>query len=101
MNDWMLTVKIFFHNHTPTLSESHPALRKMTLNEEIIDVIKRQSRVNILPAKILSELRFDINEENSMFKPQNIYNAKTEIKRQMFETFTSVQTLMQQLKKKN
>ena len=96
----MLTVKFFFHNHTFTLFESHSALRKMTLNEKIIDVIKRQNRINILSAKILSELRFNINEKNSMFKSQNIYNAKTKIKRQIFETFTSVQTLMQQFKKK-
>ena len=77
----MLTMKIFFHNHIFILSESHSALRKMMLNEKIIDDIKRQNRVDILPTKILSELRFDINEENSMFKPQNIYNAKTKIKR--------------------
>ena len=68
INDWMLTIKIFFHNHIFTFFKSHSALRKITLNEKIIDVIKRQSRVNILPIKILFELRFDINEENSMFK---------------------------------
>ena len=86
----MLTIKIFFHNHIFILSESYSALRKMTLNEKIINVIKRQNRVNILLIKILSELQFDINEKNSMFKSQNIYNAKTKIKRQMLEAFTSV-----------
>ena len=86
----MLTMKIFCHNHPPTLSKSHSALRKMTLNEEIIDVIKRQNKINILSIKILSELRFNINEENLIFKSQNIYNAKTKIKRQMLEAFTSV-----------
>ena len=86
----MLTTKNYFHNHIFILSESHSALRKITLNEKIIDVIKQQSKINILSIKILFELRFDINEKNSMFKFQNIYNAKTKIKRQMFKTFTSV-----------
>ena len=64
----MLTMKIFFYNHIFTLSKLYSAIRKIALNEKVIDVIKRQSKVNILSAKILSELRFDINEKNSLFK---------------------------------
>lgn len=96
-NDWMLTVEDPSHNHTPTLPGSHPALRKLALTEEVVEVIKNQSRVDIAPAKTITTLRLDTDEENPMFKSQDIYNAKAEIKRQALGGFTPIQTLMHQL----
>lgn len=98
---WMLTVEDPFHNHTPTLPGSHPALRKLALTEEVVDVIKRQSKVDIAPAKIISGLRLNTDEENPMLKRQDIYNAKTVIKRQILGAFTPVQALMQQLERED
>lgn len=100
-NDWMLTVEDPSHNHTPTLPGSHPALRKLALNHEVMEVIKNQSRVDIAPAKIITTLRLDTDEENPMLKPQDIYNAKAAIKRRALGGFTPVQALMHQLDREN
>lgn len=89
-DDWMLTVEDPSHNHTPTLPGSRPALRKLVLTEEIVDVIKRQSKIDIAPVKLITILRFDTDQKSFMFKPQNIYNAKAKIKRPALETFTFV-----------
>lgn len=99
--DWILTVENPSHNHLPTLAGSHPALRKLALTEKVVDVIKRQSRINIAPAKIITSLRLDTDEENPMFKPQDIYNAKTDLKRRQLGSFTPVQALMHQLDRKD
>ena len=100
-DDWKLIVKNSSHNHSSTLSESHSALRKIALNEKIMNSIQKQFRANIASAQILSILRLDKKEENSMFKSQNIYNAKMKIKRKKLDALTSVQTLMKQLNEGN
>ena len=89
------------HNHSSTFFESHSALRKTASNEKIINSIQRQFKANIASAQILSILRFDKKEENSMFKSQNIYNAKMKIRRKKFDALISVQILMKQLNEKN
>ena len=88
--DWMLTVEDLSHNHEPTLSGAHPALRRLAMTEDVMNAIKNQSRVDIQPAKILSALHVDINED-LILKPQDIYNAKTELKRRQLESFTFIQ----------
>ena len=100
-DDWKLIVKNSSHNYFFTLSESHSALRKIALNEEITNSIQRQFRANIAFVQILSILRLDKKEENSMFKSQNIYNAKMKIRRKKLDALTSVQILMQQLNEEN
>ena len=100
-DDWKLIVKNSFHNHFSTLFESHSALKKIALNEKIMNNIQRQFKANIVFVQILSILRFDKKEENFMFKSQNIYNAKMKIKRKKFDALTFVQILMKQLNEKN
>ena len=90
------------YNHFVTFSESHFVLRKIVLNEKaVLDRIKNQIKVEILSAKILTILRLDKNEKDSLFKSQNIYNVKQKIKRQKLKSLTNVQILMKQLNEKN
>ena len=100
-DDWKLIVKNLFYNHFSTLFESHFTLRKIALNEKIMNSIQRQFKANIAFAQILSILRLDKKEENSMFKSQNIYNAKMKIRRKKLDALTFVQILMKQLNEKN
>lgn len=97
--EWILTVEDASHNHAPTLAGSHPALRKIALDNAAMDAIRRQSRVDVPPAKILSSLRLDQNEENPLFKKQDIYNAKQEIRRKGLGALTPIQALMKQLRR--
>ena len=96
-DDWKLIVKNSFYNHFFTLSESHFALRKIAINENIINNIYKQFKANIASAQILSILRLNKNEKNYMFKSQNIYNVKIKIRRQKFDALISIQTLINQL----
>ena len=89
-----MIVKNLFYNHFFTLFETHFILSKIVLNEKIINNIYKQFKANIAFVQILSVLRLDKKEENSMFKSQNIYNAKMKMKRQKFDALIFIQTLM-------
>lgn len=42
--DWSLTIENDEHNHTATLPGAHPSLRKLPMDDEVINVIKQQSK---------------------------------------------------------
>ena len=73
-------MKKSFYNYFFTLSKSHCALRKIALNENIMNSIHKQFKANIAFVQVLSILRLDKNKNKFMFKSQNIYNAKMKIK---------------------
>ncbi len=72
----MLSIKNSAHNHIFTLLESHSALRKLIMINEIQAEIAKQSRIRITSKQILITLRINENSDNSMFKSFNIYNVK-------------------------
>ncbi len=69
---WHLSVKCPEHNHSATLLGAHPVHRKATMTSEIIREIEKEVRKSSVAAFILTGLRLDLDEENSIFKPQNI-----------------------------
>ena len=89
------------HNHSATVEGSHPSLRKLAITPAIADEIVRATKVQMKPSQILSSLRLgqtdDINDNNPLFKRQDIYNAKAEIRRKALGRLTPIQALMQEL----
>ena len=80
---------------------SHPSLRKLAITPAIADEIVRLTKVQMKPSQILSSLRLgqtdDINDNNPLFKRQDIYNAKAEIRHKALGRLTPIQALMQEL----
>ncbi len=93
----MLSIKNPTYNHTSTLLESHLALRKLTIIDEIQAKIAKQSRTRITSKQILTTLCIDENSNNSMFKLSDIYNVKVAIRRHALESVTLIQALLQNL----
>ncbi len=93
----MLKIEDPAHNHEPTLSESHPALRKLALTNQIKANIAHQSRARITLRQMLTALRLDSDPDNSMFKAADIYNAKVALRRDALRPLTSIQALLQNL----
>ena len=85
------------HNHGPTLSESHSALRKLTLINQIKDDIANQNRARITSRQILTALWLDSDSNNSMFKAADIYNVKTALRHDALKSLTFIQALIQNL----
>jgi hypothetical protein len=98
------------HNHSFILVDAHSILRKMIMISEIKNDIFRQLNVQISSAKVFFALRvfdsiIEVNFSNSkdskivnfMFKIRDIYNLKTELRREILNSFTFVQTLIREL----
>ncbi len=89
-------------------------LRRMTLNSEMKNEISRQLIVQVFTFKILFNLcildSVDIDNDltnsnansdadliNSMFKTRDIYNLKTQLRRDALDSLTSMQVLIREL----
>jgi hypothetical protein len=72
----------------------------MTMNEEIKNQIAQQLTMQTAPFKILSSLRLnrdpieDAQALNPMFKPRDIYNLKTQLRRESLESLSLIQALI-------
>jgi hypothetical protein len=89
------------HNYQLILAELHAILRKIAIIKEIKKNFSRQLIVQIASFKILFTLRVDSNAVNSLIKSKDIYNIKTQIRRDVLKLLTSIQTLMQKLDKED
>lgn len=98
---WALEVVNSHHNHDASLAESHSALRKLTMIEEIKTDVSRQLTVHTASFKILSTLRVEFDHSNSMIKSRDIYNMKAQMRRDTLSSLTSMQALMQELNQKD
>jgi hypothetical protein len=98
------------HNHESILAEAHSILRNLIMTSEIKSEISRQIVIQTSFSKILSSLRIlDINEDivdananvekmiNSMIKARDIYNIRTQMRRNNLESLTSIQILIREL----
>ena len=89
------------HNHTATLAVAHSALRKLVMIAEIRKSITSLIKVKVKSSQILTYLRLNANEDNSLFIRHNIYNAKTYLKRKTLDVLSFIQALLQNLKRKD
>ena len=106
---WLLEVVTSSHNHTSTLVDAHPALRKMAMTTEVKSEISRALTVQTVPSKILSSLRIPdpttkVNDDpedlyiiNPLFKPRDIYNFEAQLRREALGPLTPVQALIREL----
>ncbi len=97
---WHLFVKCLKHNHFVTLLEAHSVHWKMIMTFEIIREIEKKIQKSSVTVFILTELRLDLDEENSIFKSQNIWNARAQIKAQSLESLMFTQTVIRALNDK-
>ena len=97
---WHLFVKCLKHNHFVTLLEAHSVHQKATMTSEIIQKIEKKIWKSSIIVFILTELHLDLDEENLIFKSQNIWNARAWIKAQSLESLTFTQTVMKVLNDK-
>jgi hypothetical protein len=107
---WFLKIVKRHHNYSFTLAEAHSSLRKIAMISKIKSEISRQLKVQVSTSKILSSLRIPdliievdfINSKdprviNSMFRSRDIYNLKTEMRREELDSLTLIQALIRQL----
>jgi hypothetical protein len=101
---WFLKIVNERHNHSATFVDAHSAHRKLAMNDEVKNEIFRALTVQIRSFQIISASRvldsmIDVNIENSensrivnsLSKSRNIYNVKTQLRRETLESLTSVQ----------
>lgn len=112
-NIWYLKVIKPKHNHFFTFFEIHSMLRNAVLIFFIQNEIHRQLTIQIASIKMLSNFRFvdsiidvDDNYENSqsinsLLKFRNIYNFKTQKRREILKSLIFIQILIRELKKNN
>jgi hypothetical protein len=111
---WFLEVINSTHNHFFSLAKAHSILKRMTMIAEIKSDICRQFTVQTFTFKILFSLRIfdsiDIEKNafadaiassdtdliNSMFSTRDIYNFKTQLRRDALDSLTSVQILIRE-----
>ncbi len=96
---WILVVKDFNHNHSLIIEEAHFILRKLAIISETVSKIDYQSKTQATFAQILISMRLE--DENCILKSRDIYNVKQSIRRNTFESLTSIQFLLQNLKRDN
>jgi hypothetical protein len=94
------------HNHDSIIVDAHSVHRRRVLIEEIKSEITRQLTMQIASEKMLSSLRIsdsatsiDLNHfENfvivSLLKARDIYNVKTQMRRDALRFLTSMQALI-------
>ncbi len=101
---WFLKIVNERHNHSAIFVDAHSAHRKLVMNEEMKSEIFKTLIVQIRSSQIIFALRVldsmtDVNIENSensrivnsLFKSQDIYNVKRQLRRETLESLTSVQ----------
>ncbi len=101
---WFLKIVNERHNHSAILVDAHSAHRKIVMNEKMKSEIFKTLTVQIRLSQIISALRVldsvtDVNIENSenlrivnsLFKSRDIYNVKTQLRRETLESLTSIQ----------
>jgi hypothetical protein len=101
---WFLKIVNDRHNHAATFVDVHSAYKKIAMNEKIINEIFKTLIVQIRSFQIIFALRVldsmtDVNIENSensrivnsLFKSRDIYNVKTQLRRETLKSLTFVQ----------
>jgi hypothetical protein len=114
-DSWIFKIKHFEHNHAFSLVDAHSTLRKMIMTSKIRNEIFKQLIVQIASFKILFTLRLShadadtdsdstdsnnrmINfDDNSLIRSRDVYNLKTELRRNKLDSLSSMQALMNQL----
>ena len=80
------------------MRDSHSILRKMIMTNETKQIIIDQSRNQTTSTIILSTLRMNDDQKDSVFKNRDLYNFRAFIKKKTLKSFTSVQALMRLLR---
>jgi hypothetical protein len=108
-DSWIFEIRNLEHNYAFSIVDAHLALRKMIMTSKIRNEIFRQLIVQIASFKIMSSLRLShadsansndrmINSnDNSLIKSQDVYNLKTQLRRNELDSLNSMQALMNQL----
>ena len=88
---WILsTIWDGSHNHEPTIEESHASLQGFHMTEKKIKSIAQQTKAHYLSKDIITDLRFDENSDNLIFKAWDIYNAKARIHQEALSSFSLI-----------
>ena len=80
LNSWTYTIKNANHNHSSILSEAHSVHRRAVLTEEMKTIIEAHFKINIAAKNILSAIRLNADDENSLFKARNVYNQRQQLR---------------------
>jgi hypothetical protein len=104
---WSLKMIKSKHNHDSTIVDAYSVHRRNVLTDEIKSEISRQLTVQVISEKMISSLRIqdssasqnsNDNSENltiiSLLKARDIYNVKTQMRRETLESLTSMQALI-------
>ena len=91
---WNIKVTKPLHNHEPSKPISHPVHQKMALTDKVMERIENAARTLNEPAQIIRQIRRAGDEENPIFKPRDIYNARANIEGTKFQNMTLIQALI-------
>ena len=65
--------------------------------EEMKSIIETQIKINTNIRNILSEIRLNLNSENSLINVRDIYNQRQNMRQKAMNFDTSIQSLMREL----
>lgn len=97
IEEWELTLITSEHNHPPTGQSAHPIHRKAVMTEEIKREIEKKFLKNSKTSSTLTDLRLDGDSGNSIFKPQDIWNAHQQLKAKQLGSLTPTQAVIKHL----
>lgn len=88
------------HNRPPTLPGAHLIHRQLARAEEVKKLIISQTRVEASSKQVIAAIRTDMDEENPLVKPKDVYNERAAQRRKHLGPYTPVQALMVELHKR-
>ncbi len=94
---WHLKVVNPHHSHPSTGQSAHPVLRKIAMDYTVKKEIEKEFVKGSKAAATLVGLRLDGDSGNPIFKPQDIWNARQELKAKQLGCLTPTQALMKTL----
>ena len=97
--DWFLEVQNPAHNHAPEGPSGHAIHRRAGLTAPVILEIEKETRKGSKTTSILTGLR--LGQEEPLFKPRDIYNARVTIRNRILGPLTPTQAMMRTLSDDN
>lgn len=95
--EWSYRLRNGDHNHDPTLAGAHPAHRKITQTEDVLDQTANHTKTGASPQQTLTHLRLGQNPENPLIKNRDIYKERQGIREHNLDRLTPIQALMRTL----
>ncbi len=98
LGDWILTIEHDDHNHLSTKPSASIVQRNIAMqNPTMLREIQKEFWKDSKASSVLKGLRMDEDDEDSIFKPRDIWNEFARLRAKTLGVLTPTQALMQNL----